>query len=245
MDFSFLDFLFPRMCCICKRYGNYICDDCKKLLKRNLPECYICRRLSPSYISHNSCKKHYSLDRIFVAWEYNHMSSSILKLYKYKNVQEVSKILSELFIETISKSGFKQSLENTLLIPVPISNSRMSERGFNQMGYITLEIGKFLKLDVNNRLIHCKSSNKHQADKSKLERYSSKDNPFSISKRENFSIGKYKSITLVDDVITTGSTLEKITKVIKIHYGDNAVVNALCMFRGKPYYLPTSQSPSL
>jgi len=94
MNIPLLNFLFPNMCCICKRYGNYICDDCKKLLKRNLPECYICRRLSPQYSSHTQCRKCCSLDNVFVGWEYNHMSSSILKLYKYKNVREISMGLS-------------------------------------------------------------------------------------------------------------------------------------------------------
>jgi len=241
MNISLLDFFFPRMCCICKRHGNYICDDCKKLLKHNLPECYICRRLSPSYASHCLCKKTYSLDNIFVAWEYNHMSSSILKLYKYKNVQDISKILSELFLDAIAKSSFTNNLKDTLLVPVPISNTRRNERGFNQMEYITKEVSKNFQLDLRDDLLRCKRSDVHQAGKNKMERYESKENPFYISPNHD-SILKYKSITLVDDVITTGSTLEKITKIIKIHYGMDTVVNALCMFRGKPYYLPTSQS---
>ncbi len=241
MEISLLNFFFPRMCCICKRHGNYICDDCKKLLKRNLPECYLCRRLSPLYLSHSSCKRRYSLDNVFVGWEYNKMSSSILRLYKYKNVQDISEVLSVLFIEAIQKSAFANSLKNTLLVPVPISYLRKSERGFNQMEYITNEIGKVFQLDVRSDLLYCKNSNIHQASKNKMERYGSKENPFYIKNSNKSSEFEYKSITLIDDVITTGNTLEKIAQVIKIHYGMNTVVNALCMFRGKPYYLSTSQ----
>lgn len=245
MNISLLDFFFPHMCSICKRYGNYICDDCQKLLKRNLPECYICRRLSPSYASHKECIKRYSLDNVFVAWEYNHMSSSILKLYKYKNVQDISKVLSELFIPLIQKSSFVSVMKDTLLIPVPISNIRKNERGFNQMEYITKSIGKEFQLDIRNDLLCCRNSNSHQASKNKMERYGSKENPFYIKDSSPRFLLQYKSITIVDDVITTGNTLEKITQVIKIHYGMDTVVNALCMFRGKPYYLTTSQSLSL
>lgn len=171
MDFSISDFLFPRMCCICKRYGHYICDDCKKLLKRNLPECYICRRLSPSCISHAKCMKSSSLNGLFVAWEYNRMSSSILKLYKYKSVKDISTVLSELFIDTIMKSAFQNNLKNTLLIPVPISNMRKNERGFNQMEYITVEISKRLQLKYSTDMVLCRSSVGHQARKNRLERY--------------------------------------------------------------------------
>ena len=231
------------MCCICKRYGNYICDDCKKLLKRNLPECYICRRLSPQYSSHTQCRKCCSLDNVFVGWEYNHMSSSILKLYKYKNVREISMGLSELFTDIIQRSSFQPNLAGTLLIPVPISDTRRNERGFNQMEYITSCIGKHFNLDMKNDFIYCKNSDFHQASKNKVERYNSKENPFYLKNHNAKDISKYKSITLVDDVVTTGNTLEKLSKVFRTQYGQNLIINALCIFRGKPYYLPSESSP--
>lgn len=65
------------------------------------------------------------------------------------------------------------------------------------------------------------------------------ENPFYIHKHASLDLSLYCSITLVDDVITTGNTLEKITQVIRTFYGTNIVLNALCMFRGKPYFLPT------
>jgi len=170
------------------------------------------------------------------------MSSSILKLYKYKNVQDISEVLSNLFIASIQKSSFANVMKDSLLIPVPISNLRKSERGFNQMEYITKKIGEEFQLDVRNNLLYCKNSNIHQASKNKIERYESKENLFYVKSPYGRTQFKYRSITLVDDVITTGNTLEKITAVIKIHYGMDTVVNALCMFRGKPYYLPTLPS---
>jgi len=169
------------------------------------------------------------------------MSSSILKLYKYKSVKEISIVLSELFIDTILKSTFKNNLQNTLLIPVPISNMRKNERGFNQMEYITLEVGRRLQLKSNTNMINCKNLAEHQAKKNRLERYKSMKNPFFINKHACPDLNLYDSITLVDDVITTGNTLEKITQVIRTSYGTNIVVNALCMFRGKPYFLSTEQ----
>lgn len=233
--YSLFSFLFPSACCICNRHGNYICHHCKKLLKRNLPECYICRRISPSYVSHLKCKNPISLDNVFVAWEYNYMSSNILKQYKYKNVRDISFTISELFIDTIRNSTFKKNLLNTLLIPVPISELRMCERGFNQMDYITANIAKSFNQDMCKNFIYCKNSKGHQANKNKIERYNSKFNPFYI--KNHFNIDNYKSITIVDDVITTGNTLEKMSKIIKTCYGSSTEINALCLFRGKPYFI--------
>lgn len=239
MRYSLLDFFFPQICCICKRHGHYICTNCKKLLKRNLPECYICRRLSPTYSSHICCKKRYSLDNVYVAWEYNHMSSSILKLYKYKYVRDIAPALTELFLDTICKSTFRKNLKEALLVPVPISGLRRKERGFNQMDYIVKRISSCFCLDICMDLVLCRTSSGHQAGKSKQERVISKENPFYIKESVNIDIRKYKSITLVDDVITTGNTLETITEVLRNRYGADMKVDALCMFRGKPYFLPT------
>ena len=230
----FPNFFFPSACCICNRHGNYICHNCKKLLKRNLPECYICRRVSSLYKTHSRCKNSISLDSVFVAWEYNNISSNILKPYKYKKVRDLSYTISELFIDSIEKSIFKINLENTLLVPVPISKLRLMERGFNQMDYIAAYIAKSFNQNICKNFIYCRNSREHQASKNKEERYNSKFNPFYIKNLQDIS--RYGSITIVDDVITTGNTLEKISKIIKAAYGPDIKINALCLFRGKPYF---------
>lgn len=232
--FNFLfNWIFPKNCCICKKQGNYICPNCKKIFKRNLPECYRCRRISPKYNTHTKCKNQYSLDNVFVAWEYNHICSQLLKDYKYKGVKELSDVISSMLVDAIIKSNFTSSLEDSLILPVPSSFIRINERGFNQVVPILEEISHTFNLDTSYKMVHSKYSYGHQAQRSKSERSLSK-NPFYISKK--IDICKYKSITLVDDVITTGSTLEKVCKVLRNTYNKDLVVNAICIFRGRPNY---------
>ena len=73
------------------------------------------------------------------------------------------------------------------------------------------------------------------AGKSKEERATRAFNPFFIDQR--FDVSKYTNITILDDVITTGKTLENMVQVIKGTYSNKLEVNAICLFRGKPYYL--------
>jgi predicted amidophosphoribosyltransferase len=55
--------------------------------------------------------------------------------------------------------------------------------------------------------------------------------------KENKNLPSFKSITIVDDVITTGITLESICTNLRERYGEDLEINGVCMFRGKPYYL--------
>ncbi len=230
---SFLNIIFPPSCIVCTRPGAYLCVNCRKIFKYNIPECYICRRISGNYTTHPQCKKKYSLDWVYVAWEYNKVSSRFIKQYKYKNVYDMRENIADFFLDTFLKSSTCKLVPNTLLVPVPISTLRMSERGFNQMVYISRRISNHFHLDMSTNLLACKSKLEHQASKSKSERLNSSNN-FYVNCKINIS--KYKSITLLDDVITTGGTLERITKVLKDTYGTETPINALCLFRGKPHF---------
>jgi ComF family protein len=234
---SFLDILFPKSCSICKRKGTYLCDRCKKLFKRSIPECYICRRISNDYQTHNSCKSKNSLNSIYIAWEYNSLSSDLLKKYKYGYAYDISSTLSDFFIETVLNSTYRKLLINSLIINVPISSNRLHERGFNQTYDIAKKVAEEFSIEFNDSLMIRKSTSEHQSLKDKTERDSISKNDFLSLKEPNIS--KYRSITIVDDVVTTGATLEAITDVLRDKYGEKLAVNALCMFRGRPFYSST------
>ena len=229
---SLLDLVYPKSCHVCGKYGEYLCNTCKKSFRKNLPECYICRRISPNYCTHAQCKKDYSLDRVVVAWEYNKISSKILKSYKYKGMQDIGRYISEFLLESIRNIDFN----NSLFIPVPISFLRRSERGFNQTELLVENISKHYKCHFSFDLIGRKIEKGHQSLKDRDSRLEETMSNFYIKDRS--LLDKYNSVTILDDVITTGSTLENISKVIKKEA--DVSVNALCLFRGKPYYSPAS-----
>ncbi|MDD4381937.1 MAG: hypothetical protein PHE21_01160 [Candidatus Dojkabacteria bacterium] len=231
-----LNILFPQYCYICGRKGNYICNICRKALKRNLPECYICRRISPNYSTHNNCKKYKSLERVFVGWEYNEMSSIIIKKYKYKCVYDISKILTDMFLDAITNSGFYKYLKDTLLIPVSSSFLRKQDRGFNQTELIAQEMSKRLSINYSNSILRKSIDIGHQSLRDRNERINYKENNFNLNK--NINISTFKSITILDDVITTGTTIENVRKL----FPRNITVQAICLFRGKPLYSTTISS---
>jgi ComF family protein len=231
---NLLDIVFPKGCIICKRKGEYLCERCKKLFKKELPECYMCRRISNGYRTHRECRGMYSMDSVFVAWEYSSLTSDLLKKYKYGYAYDMSEVLCKFFIDSIRSSSYWRMLKNTLIINMPISSSRLRERGFNQTYNLAKSISMEFNLDFSDSLVGKSGGSEHQALKDKDERREITTDSFYIVKE--MDISKYKSITIIDDVITTGSTLDAIAKRIKSHYGNDTSINAMCMFRGKPVY---------
>ncbi len=235
---NILDTLFPKTCSICKRKGTYLCDRCEKLFKRTLPECYICRRLSSHYKTHSHCKetkKSSYLDNVFIAWEYNSLTSDLLKKYKYGYVYDMADIMSEFFVKNIVNSNLTNSFSKTLLTNVPIPDNRLRERGFNQTLKISEAISKYFDIPFSENLLRRKNTYDHQSLKDRGERkYVSKED-FIVKSSSNVSA--YKSITIVDDVMTTGITLESVSERLKETFGKELVINGICMFRGRAYYL--------
>jgi competence protein ComFC len=234
---NLLDLIFPKTCTVCCRKGVYLCNRCRKLFKRNLPECYICRKIKSDYKTHDNCRKNNvkSLNHLFVAWEYNSLTSSLLKKYKYRYVYDISETLSRFLIESIEKSSFSKNLKETLLLTMPIPNNRLKERGFNQTLSLTENLAKALNLDFENDFLRRRNTYDHQSLKDKNERKGIEKGNFFLKRGVNLT--RYKSITIVDDVITTGITLESTSHLLREEYGKNLVINGLCMFRGRPYYL--------
>lgn len=235
---NLLDTIFPRSCSICKRKGDYLCDHCKKLFKRSIPECYICRKISPNYKTHYECReerKNSSLNHVFVAWEYNSLSSILLKKYKYNYVQSISNTLIEIFIESIKNSTFNTTLMGSILTNVPLAENRLRERGFNQTTEIARKVAEAFNLPFVEDLVKRKESYGHQALRDKDERKEIKEGTFIL--RNDFSLEEYSSITILDDVITTGATLEAIASTLRKNTDKDIEINALCLLRGRPYYL--------
>lgn len=180
-----------------------------------------------------------ALDAVFVAWEYNSLTSDLLKKYKYSYVYDISNVLSSFLIENVRNSTFSKLLNNTFLTNVPIPANRLRERGFNQTLEISKSIASKFQVASSNDLLRRKNTYDHQAMKDKGAREGVAKNDFIV--KSDFDISTVSSIVVFDDVLTTGITLECICERLRDTYGDNLVVYGICMFRGRPYYLEDSK----
>lgn len=221
-----LDILFPPYCLNCNKYGEYLCNTCRKLLKSNLPECYMCRKISNGYVTHKECNIH-NISKFFIGWEYSTISKRILSNYKYRYAFELSKIIGDMLIDRLDRTGFSKNISpNSILIPMPIHSSHSKERGFNQVSLIAKHLSIYYKCEYNDTIVQRVKGREYQSKKRIKERKEIDSSYFQM----NDILGG-RDIIILDDVISTGNTINSLADL----FIDNNVI-AIALFRGSPQY---------
>jgi len=211
------DILFPAICLNCQREGTWICQDCLSSIE--VLEYQYCPFCEERVFGKGTCKKHgeSNLNGLFFAVSYkNSLVKKLIKKFKYPPfLKELALSLSSLIITHFILSGNKiifNDQEVSIFIPVPLSPSKKRWRGFNQSEEITKELSKFLKIPYQvNNLIKIKKT-QSQVELKKGER---EENIKDAFKLKNPQLIQGKRIFLIDDVFTTGATMEECAKVLK------------------------------
>lgn len=204
MSFDFLlDLIFPRFCLGCGKMGKYFCPKCTKTIR------FYSNNIDPKY----HCPK--NLDGIFVSAHYDGLIRKAIREVKYRGKYSIFSEIAPLI---------KPNFEFDFLVPVPLSKERFNNRGFNQAEKLAQYINRKLVL---NCLIRTRNT-KPQFDLKLHEREENVKNAFSLSSHQ--SLVTSRSVCLVDDVATTGSTLSECAKVLK--KAGAKKVYAICIARG-------------
>lgn len=129
---------------------------------------------------------------------------------KYKGKEEVGEELGKWLGEELSYLSVYKGVD--VVVPVPLHKKRLKERGYNQVEKFGIEIARNLQADYVDSVLKKKSYNKKQSKHGKLNRWINTVETFEIQ-NESLLIGKH--ILLVDDIITTGATIESCINVLK------------------------------
>ena len=212
-DFLF-DLVLPKYCLNCEKEGEWLCPTCYSLLDFKKQYCLNCKKENKTGYFCSQCKNKYALDGVLIAGDYdNKILSRLIKQLKYHFAQDIAKILAQFLKDFILhyQKGNEFKMEDFLFIPVPLHKKRENSRGFNQSQKILEEFSKLfdIKIDIKN-LIKTKNT-KAQAKLNEEERKENMKDAF-IWKGSDL---KGKKIILIDDVATTGSTLNECALVLK------------------------------
>jgi len=204
-------FFFPSLCVICEnlRESEFLCKSCLELILRariHPPFCQKCGR----NLKRHRCKKNLKyIDGVYAIFNYTDKIKDLIETYKFKRYKR----LSEFFVPFIVEHIEKFIPEFDVIIPVPLHPSRKRERGFNQIELILDGLHK--RIDISYRkdiLIRIKPTKSQARIKNNEKRKDNVKDAFVVIKKEDI---KNKRILLVDDVFTTGSTLEECAKALK------------------------------
>jgi len=212
-----LDLLFPKYCLGCQKEGNFICENCFKNIQINeFLNCFICGRRSLDNRVCPDCKKKTELTGILIAgfWE-DLLLRQLIYEYKYRFIRDLSKPLSQILVNFLKTSGlYYYPVDDLILVPIPLHPKRLTWRGFNQAELLAKEISNYLDMPMM-KLLKRKRNTKPQAEiKRQKERKENIKSAFMIS-RDSTPLFENKIIILIDDITTTGSTLEECAKVLK------------------------------
>ncbi|HTE48984.1 MAG TPA: phosphoribosyltransferase family protein [Candidatus Paceibacterota bacterium] len=201
---TILDIVFPAKCVSCGQSGADLCIKC---------------------LSDFPTAERETAKWIFPLFDYRHPPlKRALWLFKYKNKKSLArffaKIIYDKILEELSELSLMENFNHAVLIPIPLSNLRYRERGYNQAELICKELIRINKLrhgaDLileNNILIKPKET-KHQAHiENKTKRLKNITGSFSVKNCETL---KGRNIILIDDIITTGATLTEAKKILKL-----------------------------
>jgi ComF family protein len=118
---------------------------------------------------------------------------------------------------------FHQTQSIDIILPIPMSNPKLHQRGFNQSWELCKRFSKKLRIKRHGSVLHRRHLESDQANANKIERLARLENVFSIDPSKIDWI-RGKNIALVDDVMTTGTTCNTIAQVLK-DFGAQSVHN--------------------
>lgn len=212
-----LDVLFPIRCIGCAKEGSWICQRCALQIPA-LEEhvCGICEKMvTPDGRTCIDCKRKSALDALVPAVPYNHsFVAKSVHFFKYRFVKDLHRDLGSLVAKSIRKTDLPIP---DLIIPIPLHPRRLRWRGFNQSGLLAAHVAKNLlpltEISLEENLLIRK---RHTKSQMKIKDYSNRKQniigAFQVTRPQTV---QNKTILLIDDICTTGSTIFECAKVLK------------------------------
>jgi ComF family protein len=205
---DFFNLFFPKVCPACTnllvKNENILCTKCLfDLPKTNLHKV---TNNEVEKLFWGRCKVEYATS--FLYFNKKGIAQALMHQIKYKGNKDLGLYMGKLLGYELKDSNFN---EIDLIIPVPLHFKRLRQRGYNQSELIAAGISEVLKKPVDTHSLKRKTKTSSQTKKNRYERWLNVNEVFEVAKPESVA---NKHILLIDDVVTTGATLESCTQAL-------------------------------
>jgi len=198
-----VDFLFPRWCVGCGKEGEFICPSCRRSLPRVMPPlCPRCGKPRPSGTLCPTCVSWQAeIDGIRSPFRFDGVMRQAIHQLKYRNLRALAEPLAKLLNDYLATNP----IPGEVLVPVPLHQKRLRERGYNQSSLLAKELGKLTNLPVVD---DCLIRQRHAPPQARSS---------TVEERRHNVAGAFvcrdhrlqdKQVLLIDDVATSGATLD-------------------------------------
>ncbi len=199
----FANLFFPHVCCTCGKglftHENLICTNCKQNLPYTNFHHFNKNPVELTFWGRVDIEKATS----YLLYTKGEIVKNILHNIKYRNNKLLAEEIGRLFGITLMESKIFAHVD--YIIPVPLHPKKMISRGYNQSELIAKGISRSLNIPMINNALYKTKNTSTQTKKHRYERWLNADNIYILT---NSALFANKNILLVDDVLTTGATLE-------------------------------------
>ncbi len=205
----FSDFIFPIECVGCGKVNDFLCSLCVSKIKIfPVQTCHYCRKPQAFGKTCDSCASRNRLDGLFILGPYDQpILKDTIHAWKHERVKEIGNILGLWAAKNLNSSLF----QNSIIVPVPLHKQRQFDRGFNQSEQLSLILAQKFQIPAKSLLIKIKDT-EPQSSLNREKRLLNIRGVFAPAKDAKLSGA---NIILIDDITTTGATMEEAAKTLK------------------------------
>ncbi len=208
--------IYPKVCLHCNDAGYDGMDLCHRCLQR-LPwvehACSRCALPLPSNdaVVCGACSnRDLYFDNAYTPFQFDGFISDAIYQFKFKHKLNQGKLLAQLLLKHIEE---KQLEIPELIIPVPLHKKRICQRGYNQALEIARIVSKHISSELDYDTVYRNRDTSVQMELPAKQRHKNVQGAFSV--KENATVLKNKHICIVDDVMTTGNTVNEVAKCVR------------------------------
>lgn len=231
-----VDLLYPKACPVCGEAAPVICGKSRGIC----PEC----EGAVSYIGDNYCMKcgkelledeqycydckrlKHEFEQCAAVFVYSEAIKQSIYRYKYKGRREYAEwFAGQMYEKMASRIAV---WEPELIVPIPLHKSKYKQRGYNQAWLLAAELGRLTGIPVDDGLLQRSRATEPMKALDGENRIKNLKNAFIISSNKV----KYKKILLVDDIYTTGATMDACAKALRSKGVEQVYGLCLCIGRG-------------
>lgn len=225
-----INFLFPPICGICLKLNkDWICEECKKrLLKLEKSKLIVYGKMNEKdlFTSHNSLniqrkyknvfykkiseKNIYYFEKLLYIFKYEKLVRKLILQYKFFDKAYLSNTFEKIILNNENNCRILKLYD--IIISVPMYKNKKKERGYNQTELIAKKISENLNIKFEKNCIKKIRNTKVQSKLNEKQRKENIKNAFIVNNKINL---KNKKIILLDDIFTTGSTVNEISRILK------------------------------